>query len=135
MSKFSIIRSRRIGNTRIKLLKLVINNVSQIDEFEKMIEQEGALAHEIDKIYAILEYVCNLSMLPKTMYRVLQLGDLPFQVYEAKSSNLRFYLIKLEKTGKVVIMGGRKNTQKADLKQIAKLAKEIHSQGITEIKI
>ncbi|MEO6282262.1 MAG: hypothetical protein ABIN80_01010 [Dyadobacter sp.] len=74
-------------------------------------------------------------MLPKTMYRVLQLGDLPFQVYEAKSSSLRFYLIKLEKTGKVIMMGGRKSTQNADLKQITRLAKEIYSHGIPETKI
>ncbi|WP_348064138.1 hypothetical protein [Dyadobacter sp.] len=135
MPKFTIQRSEKVGNTRIRLFKLITNQVCPIDEFEKVIEYEGAFAHEIDKIYAILECVCNLTMLPKTMYRVLQLGDLPFQVYEAKSSSLRFYLIKLEKTGKVIMMGGRKSTQNADLKQITRLAKEIYSHGIPETKI
>lgn len=130
MSKFSIRLSDKIGLTRIKLYKLIINKTCQIDEFEDEISRESGLENEVDKLYNILRKVCDLKMLPKTMFRVIQAGQLPFQLYEAKSKNLRFYLIKLEKTGKVILLGGRKNNQKADLKYLVKLANDIHSEGV-----
>lgn len=130
MSKFSIRLSDRLGPTRIKLYKLVINKSCQIDEFEHEISPESTLANEVDKLYNILKKVCDLKMLPKTMFRLIHAKELPFQLYEAKSKNLRFYLIKLEKTGKVILLGGRKNNQKADLKYLIKLVNDIHSEGV-----
>ncbi|WP_353722340.1 hypothetical protein [Dyadobacter sp. 676] len=64
------------------------------------------------------------------MFRIIHAGELPFQLYEAKSKNLRFYLIKLEKIGKVILLGGRKGNQKADLKYLVKLVRDIHSEGV-----
>jgi hypothetical protein len=130
MSKFSIRISDRIGHTRIKLYNLVINKTCQIDEFEDEISSESSLANEVDKLYNILRKVCDLKMLPKTMFRLIHTREIPFQLYEAKSKNLRFYLIKLEKTGKVIVLGGRKNNQKADFKYLVKLVNDIHSEGI-----
>ncbi|MCF0072308.1 hypothetical protein LZD49_17640 [Dyadobacter sp. CY261] len=133
MSKFSIRLSDKISPAPIKLFKLVTNKTCQIDDFEARICREGGLDREVDKIYAVLDKVCNLKMLPKTMFRLIQLRDLPYQLYEAKSANLRFYLIKLEKTGKVILLGGRKSNQKADLKSLVKLVKNIHFEGISNI--
>jgi hypothetical protein len=130
MSKFSIRLSDRVGHTRIKLYYLLINKTCQIDKFEGEISSEPHLTNEMDKLYNILRKVCDLKMLPKTMFRVIHAGELPFQLYEAKSKNLRFYLIKLEKTGKVILLGGRKNNQKADLKYLVKLINDIHSEGV-----
>lgn len=131
MSKFSIRLSDRVGPTRIKLYKLVINKTCQVDEFEDEISRESSLANEIDKLYNILRKACDLKMLPKTMFRLIHAGELPFQLYEAKSKNLRFYLIKLERTGKVILLGGRKSNQKVDLKKLVKLVNDIHSEGVT----
>jgi hypothetical protein len=112
------------------LYNLVINKTCQIDEFEDEISSESSLANEVDKLYNILRKVCDLKMLPKTMFRLIHTREIPFQLYEAKSKNLRFYLIKLEKTGKVIVLGGRKNNQKADFKYLVKLVNDIHSEGI-----
>lgn len=130
MSKFSIQLSDRIGHTRIKLYKLIINRACQIDEFEDEISRETSVANEIDKLYNILRKACDLKMLPKTMFRLIRAGELPFRLYEAKSKNLRFYLIKLDKTGKIILLGGRKTNQKADLKYLMKLINDIHSEGV-----
>ncbi|MCF2495462.1 hypothetical protein [Dyadobacter chenhuakuii] len=130
MSKFSIRKSIAVGNTRIKLYKLIIDNSCQVDEFEKLILLEGTFGKDIGKIYATIEAACNLSILPKTLYRVLKLPGTSLKVYEAKSASLRYYLIKLEKTGKVIVLAGKKNGQKLDLKHLGKLIQEIHSQGI-----
>jgi hypothetical protein len=130
MTKFTIRLSGRVGATRIKLYKLAVNKECQLDEFEGVIQKEGAFSCEIDKMYAILKNACNLVMLPRTTFRPLQLGDLPYPIYEAKTKNLRFYLIKFEKTGKVILLGGRKSNQKADLKHLSRLIKDIHSKGI-----
>lgn len=133
MTKFSIRLSGKIAPARIKLFKLYINKTCQIDDFEETICREGNLDSEIDKIYSVLNKVCNLRMLPKTMFRHIRISEMPYQLYEAKSSNLRFYLIKVENTGKIILLGGRKSSQKADLKYLAKLIKEIHFEGITNI--
>lgn len=130
MTKFSIRLSSKVSSTRIKLFKLAINQVCPIDEFEKVMRRDAVLNFEIEKIYSTIEDSCNLVTLPKTIFRQLKLGKLPYQLYEAKSKHLRFYLFKLEKTGRVILIGGRKTDQKADFKYLERLLKEIHSQGI-----
>lgn len=130
MSKFSIRLSDRVAPTKIRLYKLAINNICLVDEFEAIIKQESALASELRQIYAVIEDTCNLVSLPKTKFRHLKMGKLPYQLYEAKSKNLRYYLIKLEKTGRVILLGGRKGSQNADLKYLEGLVKDIHSKGI-----
>lgn len=133
MTKFSIRLSDKVPSTRIKLYKLTINKVCPIDEFEKVIRRDACLNLEIDKIYATLEDSCNLVLLPKTKFRELKLGKLPYRIFEAKSKHLRFYLIKLEKTGRVILIGGCKTSQKSDLKYLEVLIKDIHSQGIANL--
>lgn len=133
MSKFSIRLSDRIGLTRIKLYKLVINKTCQIDEFEDLLREEGRLIPELRQIYSVIEGTCNLVSLPKTKFRALKIQKSPFQLYEAKSKNLRYYLMKVEKTGRVILLGGRKSKQDADLKYLEGLMKEIHSRGITNL--
>ncbi|SDG42583.1 hypothetical protein SAMN04487996_118160 [Dyadobacter soli] len=133
MSKFSIRISDKVGPTRIKLYKLFIQKTCQVDDFEEEISRNCRLDREVDKIYNILEKVCNLKMLPKTMFRLLHLGEFSYQLYEAKSKSLRFYLIKVERTGKIILLGGRKSNQKADLKYLIKLMHDIESEGITNI--
>ncbi|MCE7061853.1 hypothetical protein [Dyadobacter sp. CY343] len=132
MSRFSIKRSAAVGSTRIALYKLGIDNQYQIEEFEKLILQEGTFGKDIGKIYSIINAACNLSTLPKTLYRVLNLPNMPHRIYEAKSAGLRYYLIKIEKTGKVIILAGKKSNQKTDLKYLARLAQEIHLYGFNQ---
>lgn len=133
MTKFSIRLSDKVTSTRIKLYKLAINKVCPIDEFENAVKRDTGLNFEIDKIYATLEDSCNLVLLPKTKFRQLKLGKLPYRLFEAKSKHLRFYLIKLEKTGRVILLGGCKTSQKADIKYLEMLINNIHSQGITNL--
>lgn len=112
------------------MYKLVINKTCQIDEFEDEISRESNLDNELSRIYNILRKVCDLKMLPKTMFRLLNLGNVPYQLYEAKSKHLRIYVIKLEKTGKAILLGGHKANQKSDLKYLVKLVNDIHSEGV-----
>lgn len=119
-----------MGTTRSALYKLMIDNNCQIEEFEKLILEQGTFGKDIGKIYATIKAACDLSTLPKTMYRVLRLPDAKFKIYEAKSANLRYYLIKLEKTGKVIILAGKKSDQKLDWKYLTKLTQDIYLQGI-----
>lgn len=132
MSRFSIRRSSTISNTRIALYKLIIDSQCPIEEFERRILKEGTFEKDIGKIYSIINAACNLSTLPKTLYRVLKLTNIPFRIYEAKSAGLRYYLIKIEKTGKVIILAGKKSNQKTDLKYLARLAQEIHLYGFNQ---
>ncbi len=133
MTKFSIRLSDRVAPTKIRLYKLAINNTCPVDEFEALLRQEGTLISELRQIYSVIEDTCNLFSLPKTKFRLLKMGKSSYQLYEAKSKNLRYYLFKLEKTGRVVLLGGRKGNQSADLKYLERLIKEIHSKGILNL--
>ena len=53
-------------------------------------------------------------------------------VYEAKRGALRVYVIKIEKTGKVIVAGGMKVDQKADIASVKKLIRKI---DIKEVEV
>ena len=44
--------------------------------------------------------------------------------YEAKTKNLRVYLIHQEKKGRIIVLAGQKNTQKKDIKKFRSIKKQ-----------
>lgn len=132
MSKYKIQLSKKVNNTKIPLYKLLINERCNIDLFDKQIKEEGRHVEDLQSTYSIIEKACNLIMLPKGMFRVIQAGNLPFQIYEAKRGVIRIYMIKLEKTGKIILAGGMKDDQESDIKSLKKLVKDIKIEGISD---
>ena len=61
-----------------------------------------------------MESVSQLKPLPKTKFRELKGNKDKVKEYEFKSKHLRIYAIQ-QKNGKIVIMGGYKNTQTKDI--------------------
>jgi hypothetical protein len=110
-----------------KFYQLVLDGEPVFDTFCQKIKSEGSLVLELDRILAIMNQVAEMKQpLPKTVFRKLQgkRGSDKVKEYEVKSSNLRVYLFHKEGTGKVVALGGKKNTQKSDIRYFRSLKKE-----------
>ncbi|KZE83343.1 hypothetical protein HX017_14215 [Myroides marinus] len=50
----------------------------------------------------------------------------------AKSGIIRVYLFHEEKTGRVIVMGGNKDSQDQDIKKVEKIIKEYNTQKDNE---
>ncbi len=109
--------------------KLEKDNKCYFDIFEEeMLKTQ--FAGELGKIYAYMEGVANGKSMPSTKFRDITPAKESVKEYEIKTKNLRVYLTKTT-DGKIVIIGGKKNTQKSDLRKFRSL-KEQYIRSITQ---
>ena len=104
--------------------QLFRNDDCAFEEFCSEIETNGRYLSELKMIFAYMEMVANLRLLPKTKMRDLTPRNDTVKEYELKTKHLRVYFIHQEQTGKVVILGGFKNTQLNDLKRFRAIKSE-----------
>lgn len=107
--------------TRQPVFKLLRNSRCLIDEFWIEIKKDQNLTGQGRAIWKIIEDAANGKRLPKTRYRKL---NLKHNAFEAKCKQLRIYLIHENKTGQIIILGGKKTTQVKDLKKLRKILDE-----------
>lgn len=67
--------------------------------------------------------ISDLKSLPEKKFKDITPYNEKVKEYEIKTNNLRVYLIKDVK-GKLIIIGGKKTTQKKDIKKFRNLKKE-----------
>ena len=121
MKRFSLILSTKIRqDTKIPVFELDDDGNNLIDEF---IEEFTQYENDIAAAFRYIEMTADLIRLPKAKFRELQVEKLPCKVYEAKKNAIRIYLFHEEKTGRVVVLGGMKTTQRKDIKRITKIVK------------
>lgn len=108
---------------RIKFYKLFIDGNCEFDDFEAGIRNEGNLAKELIKIQTRMTQISNLQSLPDAKYKPLRGCKDIYTEFEIKTENLRVYLFKEEKTGNVIVCGGKKSTQKKDISHFRNLKK------------
>lgn len=120
------------SNTKIDVYELCKNGKSIFEEFFKQIEDEGNLISNLAATIRIVEDSANLKMAPKTKFRVLQGLSVNCKVFEAKSGTIRVYLFHEEKTGRVIVMGGNKDSQDEDIKRVEKIIKEYNKEKNNE---
>lgn len=113
----------RFGKIRIQ--KLVINGTCQFDEFIIEIEQDGNLTEQIGKIHAIFEQYSNMNTLPDKKFKKLKLKNFKPEIsstaYEVKTKDLRIYFAHIEKSDSVIVVAGKKTSQKKDLKSFCSI--------------
>lgn len=95
--------------------KLVIDGVCPYEEFWKQVEREGNLRKQLIGIIHNMNEVANRRSLPKEKFRDITPEKDPVREYEFKKGDLRVYAIK-DLTGHLVILGGKKNSQKKDIR-------------------
>lgn len=69
-----------------------------------------------------------MKFLPEKKFRQLTIKGLNCKVYEAKSGSIRIYLFHEEKTGRVIVTGGKKGDQDEDISQIERIIKNYYDE-------
>lgn len=104
--------------------KLSVDSVCLLDDFYQTIESNPQYLSEFIGILSRMECVANNQLLPKNLFRpIVPKSHGEVKEYEFKSKNLRVYSISRE-GGKIVICGGYKNSQKADIRWFQSLKKQ-----------
>ncbi|MGV8090352.1 MAG: hypothetical protein AB2L24_00620 [Mangrovibacterium sp.] len=113
MKKYSLILSPHIPSaTRIEVWELCKNDKSIFQSFIDEIENDEYLFDKLAGAIGIIENSANLIRLPKNKFRLIEGHQLRCKIYEAKSDIIRIYMFHEEKTGRIIVTGGKKNNQK-----------------------
>nr|WP_302828664.1 hypothetical protein [uncultured Bacteroides sp.] len=115
LEKIELIKGRQTFN------KLLVDGKAPFDSFTEELEEQ--YESELGSIYYRMEAVANLQSLPKDKFRELKGGKGDVKEYEFKSKHLRVYAIH-QKDGKIVVMGGYKNSQDKDITTFRALKKQ-----------
>lgn len=118
MSKFALNKIEVIKGKQ-SFFDLEVNGVGQFDSFSNNVEKQ--YKSELITLISRMDLVANLNRLPKEKFRDITPKKQGVKEYEFKTKHLRLYAIHIEKTGKVIVLGGHKNTQKADIKSFRSL--------------
>jgi hypothetical protein len=123
MHTFALIRIDQVKG-KINFYKLEINGECEFDEFCEALENTDE-RKVLNTIYATMDSVANLKLLPKTKFRELKGRRTSDKVkdYEIKKDAIRVYLFKDER-GNIVVFGGSKNNQKEDIARLRRLKEE-----------
>lgn len=113
---------------RLKIFKLLIDGKCEYDEFEKEIKTEGNLKSELITIETRLHEMADLKSLPATKFKDITQKNATNKEYEIKTHHLRVYLFHEKNTGRVIVCGGKKGTQKADIMHLRKIKDEYFNQ-------
>lgn len=113
---------------RIKIYKLIVDNNCEYDEFESEIEAEGSYVSELTTIQARLQNIADGKLLPKEKFRNITPKKEMVKEYEIKPRHLRVYLFHEEKTGRIIVSGGKKPTQDKNMAHLRRIKKEYFNQ-------
>jgi hypothetical protein len=103
--------------------KLLVDGICLIDEFENKIRQNKQYISELTRIFSHMDLLANGSSLPKTKFREIKGSKSAVKRYEFKSKHLRVYVFNIP-GGKMVVMGGCKNKQEADIRSFHSIVDE-----------
>jgi hypothetical protein len=103
--------------------KLLKDGICEFEEFVTQIKAEGSFNKEIMKIYALMQQVAELKTLPQEQFKLLPNPKSEIKEYEIKTKHLRVYLFHQAYTGKIIVIGGKKNTQDQDITHFREMKK------------
>jgi len=124
MNKYYIKEIQEVSGVN-KIYKLLINGKCEFDEFINKIRSEGTYTNELDQIQAHLEDIGNNNPIPHNKFKELQ-RDTKDNVkdFELRTNHLRVYIIREKQRDKLIILAGKKTTQKTDIKRLRKIKKD-----------
>lgn len=127
MPKFAVVKLEEIVG-RITFYKLEVDGVCPFDDFFETIKMEGNMVIELQAIFKRFDDIANLRQLPGTKYHPLKGCKDKWTEYEIKTKHLRVYLFHVPDTGKIIVMGGKKTSQKQDINRLRKLKEQYKNQ-------
>ena len=127
MGKFSIHLSKYINpDSKLPVFDLYINGNCVFDEFYQKIWDEGNLTKYLHAALQIIEASANGLRLSETKFKLIKQKGLPCRLYEAKKNDIRLYFFHDEKTGRIIIKGGKKSTQMTDITKVINIVKDYY---------
>jgi putative component of toxin-antitoxin plasmid stabilization module len=109
---------------KLKIFKLLVNGTCAFDEFEQNIDNEGSLTSELRTIAARLYDIADCKSLPDTKFKDITPKNENNKEYEIKTHHLRVYLFHEKNTGRIIVCGGKKGSQQADIRHFRKIKNE-----------
>lgn len=100
--------------------KMIVDGRDLLKEFVLSLEERYRT--EMRTIYAWMQMVADLRPVPGTIYHPLSDGKDGIREYEFKSKHLRVYALA-KPDGKIVVMGGKKKTQRKDINRFRVIKK------------
>ncbi|MFK8013286.1 MAG: hypothetical protein AB8B80_14700 [Marinicellaceae bacterium] len=90
---------------------------------------DSNLAAKFSKAISIVENSANLMRMPQAKFKQLDVGkQLKCKLYEAKTDIIRIYLFEEEHTGRIIVLGGKKNNQDKDIKSVIRTIKDYYNE-------
>lgn len=114
--------------TKIRVYELCENGKSLFEKYFNQAQKDKKRFGELTACLRIIESACNLKRHPKKKFREIKGHSLECKVYEAKSGLARVYLFHEEKTGRIIITGESKKTQRKDIAKIKKIIKAYYNE-------
>lgn len=122
MSSFALVEFTQVKG-HIRFYKLEVNGICPLDEFWAEIRAQSNLAKQLNKAIAIMELIALKHLLPEEKYKKISDSGEKVKEYEVKTKDLRIYLFRLP-DGAIVVLGGKKSTQKRDINRFKNLKEE-----------
>lgn len=110
---------------KISFYMLIKDKICLFEEFEKVIIRESTFKSELDTIQTRMIQISNLVSMPDTKLKDITHNKDPYKNYEIKTKNLRVYYFK-DFEGNIIVIGGKKSTQKKDIKKFKNILKEYY---------
>lgn len=108
---------------RLKVFKLKIDEDCEFDNFVNMIREERTYEKELNTIQTTISIMAECKTLPEKKFKDITPRNEPVKEFEIRTRNLRVYLFHDKGNGRVVILGGKKTTQDADIAHFRNLKK------------
>jgi putative component of toxin-antitoxin plasmid stabilization module len=109
---------------KLKIFMLIVDGKCLYEDFESEINKEGNLKTELNTIETRLYDIADCKSLPVKKFRDITPKKINEKEYEIKTANLRVYMFHEKNTGRIIVCGGKKNSQKSDIRHFRNIKKE-----------
>lgn len=120
-----IVNGNKVSGIRPKFFMLVKNGDIQFERYCNEIIQRGQNTAYLKRLITTMDNDSNLIRLPDTKFKNITRKKSTFKEYEYKADELRTYAIHIENVGRIIVVGGFKNTQRSDIKQFHEIIKQL----------
>lgn len=103
------------------IYKLEKDGYIYFDEFERKIKKDRSVSGQLNSIQTTLYRIINNLPVPETKFKRLKGSYGSLDEYEIKTKDLRVYLFRENRTGNIIVWGGRKSTQPEDIRQFRRI--------------
>lgn len=113
----SIFAIRKIDGLHghIDFYKLFQGEKCEFDEFWARCQKDGNLSKELNTIQTRLQELSEGKIMPQAKFKDITPKNEKIREFELKTKHLRLYMFHDTDQGRIIVMGGKKTTQRTDI--------------------